>query len=37
VVLTWKQGNNRFIEVWVKEGGMWKVAAVQMTPVAPAQ
>jgi hypothetical protein len=37
VVLTWKQGNNRFIEVWVKEGGMWKVAAVQMTPIAPAQ
>ena len=35
VVLNWKQGNNRFIEVWVKEGGTWKVAAVQMTPIAP--
>lgn len=35
VVLNWKQGNNRFIEVWVKDAGQWKVAAVQMTPIAP--
>jgi hypothetical protein len=33
VVLNWKQGNNRFMEVWVKEGGTWKVAGVQITPV----
>ena len=37
VVLTWRQsqgqGAARFLEVWVKERGSWKVAAVQITPV----
>jgi Domain of unknown function (DUF4440) len=38
VILTWRQsgqggGGTRFLEVWVKERGMWKVAAVQITPI----
>jgi len=33
VVLNWKQGNNRFLEVWVKERGAWKCAGVQITPI----
>jgi hypothetical protein len=38
VILTWRQsqgqgGGARFLEVWVKERGMWKVAAVQITPI----
>jgi hypothetical protein len=37
VILTWRQsqgqGGARFLEVWVKEGGAWKVAAVQITPI----
>jgi hypothetical protein len=37
VVLTWRQsqgqGGARFMEVWVKERGAWKVAAVQITPI----
>jgi hypothetical protein len=40
VILTWRQsgqggGGTRFLEVWVKERGMWKVAAVQITPIQP--
>jgi hypothetical protein len=37
VILTWRQsqgqGGARFLEVWVKEQGSWKVAAVQITPI----
>ena len=37
IILTWRQagqgGGARFLEVWVKERGTWKVAAVQITPV----
>lgn len=38
VILTWRGGGGngpgaRFLEVWVKERGMWKVAAVQITPI----
>ena len=33
VVLNWKQGNNRFFEVWVKDRGTWKCAGVQITPI----
>jgi hypothetical protein len=33
VVLNWKQGNNRFLEVWVKDRGTWKCAGVQITPI----
>jgi hypothetical protein len=39
VILTWSQPGQgggtgaRFLEVWVKERGMWKVAAVQITPI----
>lgn len=33
VVLTWRQGATRFLEIWVKERGAWKVAAVQLTPI----
>ena len=36
VVLNWKAGNNRFMEVWVKDRGTWKCAAVQITPIRPA-
>jgi|SRR5581483_7869851 len=35
VVLNWKQGNNRFMEVWVKDRGAWKCAGVQITPIQP--
>lgn len=40
VILTWRGGGGngpgaRFLEVWVKERGMWKVAAVQITPIQP--
>lgn len=35
IVLTWRQGMNRFLEVWVKDKGVWKVAAVQLTPIKP--
>lgn len=42
IVLTWQaqqQGQTaHFLEVWVKEGGQWKVAAVQISrPVPPAE
>ena len=33
VVLNWKSGNNRFLEVWVKDRGTWKCAGVQITPI----
>ena len=33
VVLNWKAGNNRFLEVWVKDRGTWKCAGVQITPI----
>jgi hypothetical protein len=33
VVLNWKQGNNRFLEVWVKDRGAWKCAGVQITAI----
>jgi hypothetical protein len=33
VILNWKQGTNRFIEVWAKENGIWKTAAVQITKI----
>lgn len=41
IVLTWQamqQGNpTHFLEVWVKEGGQWKVAAVQVSRPVPAE
>ena len=37
VVLNWKAGNNRFLEVWVKDRGTWKCAGVQITPIRPQQ
>jgi hypothetical protein len=33
VILNWRQGTNRFIEVWAKENGSWKTAAVQITKI----
>ena len=38
VVLTWRTSNPggggmRFLEVWVRERGTWKVAAVQLTSI----
>jgi ketosteroid isomerase-like protein len=34
-IRTWRGPTNRWIEVWVKKNGTWKVAAVQFTPVTP--
>ena|SRR5437867_4723338 len=39
VILSWRTNNptggSRMLEVWVKQRGMWKVAAVQTTPIQP--
>jgi hypothetical protein len=37
VILSWRtnaqNGEARTMEVWIKEKGLWKVAAVQVTPI----